>query len=184
MLQLNFSPFPVLTTERLTLRAVEKTDANEIFFLRSDNRVLQYLDKAPEKSVDETLAFIERIQKDQANNDGILWGITLKDDPLIIGSIGYWRMQKEHYRAEIGYTLHPGQQGKGMMQEAMNAVLQYGFEAMKLHSVEANINPENIASMKVLEKCGFVKEAYFKENYYYDGKFIDSVIYSLISPKK
>ena len=93
-------------------------------------------------------------------------------------------MQKEHYRAEIGYVLHPAQQGKGIMDEAIKAVLQYGFETMKLHSVEANVNPANTNSMKLLEKNGFVKEAYFKENYYYNGKFIDSVIYSLITPKK
>ena len=68
------------------------------------------------------------------------------------------------------------------MDEAMKGVLQYGFETMKLHSVEANVNPGNNASTKVLEKNGFVKEAYFKENYYYNGKFIDSAIYSLLTP--
>jgi len=181
MLKLNFTPFPVLLTARLQLREVTTDDANEIFFLRSDKEVLKYLDKEPAKSVDEAKEFIERIKNDQLNNDGILWGITLKDNPVIIGNIGYWRMQKEHYRSEIGYALNPLFQGKGIMQEALQAVIQYGFEIMKLHSVEANVNPANEASIRLLEKNGFVKEAYFIENYYFDGKFLDSVIYSLIA---
>jgi [ribosomal protein S5]-alanine N-acetyltransferase len=181
LLQLNFTPFPILSTERLLLRAITNDDANEIFFLRSDKEVLRYLDKAPAKSVDEAKEFIERIKKDQANNDGILWGITLKDNPLIIGTIGYWRMQKEHYRSEVGYVLHPSYQGKGIMNEAMQTVLKYGFEKMKLHSVEANVNPSNAASIKLLEKNEFVREGYFRENYYYNGRFLDSAIYSLLT---
>ncbi|MES2848065.1 MAG: GNAT family protein [Bacteroidota bacterium] len=184
MLQVNFTPFPTLITGRLVLREITADDANEIFFLRSDAGLLKYLDKEPEKSVEETIGFIGRIKKNLDDNDGILWGITLKDSDVVIGSICYWRMQKEHYRAEIGYILHSAQQGKGIMDEAIKAVLQYGFETMKLHSVEANVNPANESSMKVLEKNGFVKEAYFKENYYYNGKFIDSAIYSLITPFK
>ena len=90
-------------------------------------------------------------------------------------------MQKEHYRAEIGYLLHPDYQQKGIMDEALKAVIKYGFETMQLHSIEANVNPANAASMKLLEKNGFVKEAYFKENYFYNGQFLDSVIYSLLN---
>lgn len=182
MLQVNFSPFPTITTDRLILRELTANDANEIFFLRSDAGLLQYLDKDPEQSLEQTVAFLVRIKKDLDSNNGILWGITLKDSDVVIGSICYWRMQKEHYRAEIGYVLHPAQQGKGIMDEAMKAVLQYGFEKMQLHSVEANVNPANKNSMKLLEKNGFVKEAHFKENYYYNGKFLDSVIYSLLTP--
>lgn len=181
MLQLNFQPFPIIRTNRLVLRAITLLDKQEIFLLRSDKTVLQYLDKAPASSVEEAEAFIELIQKDQQNNDGILWGIALRESPVIVGSISFWRLQKEHYRAEIGYALLPHLHGKGIMDEALKAVLKYGFESMQLHSVEANVNPGNTGSMKLLEKNGFVKEAYFKENYFFDGKFIDSVIYSILS---
>jgi [ribosomal protein S5]-alanine N-acetyltransferase len=183
MLQVNLTPFPTLVTSRLILREITTNDANEIFFLRSDEGLLKYLDKAPERSVDETIAFIGRIKNNLTDNEGILWGITLKDSDVVIGSICFWRMQKENYRAEIGYVLHPAQQGKGIMDEAVKAVLQYGFETMQLHSVEANVNPANANSMKLLEKNGFIKEAYFRENYYYNGKFLDSVIYSLLTQK-
>ena len=181
MLSLNFQPFPTLQTARLHLRELTPEDANELFFLRSDAQVLRYLDKHPAKSVEEAIAFIDTINKEQLNGDTVMWGIALNESPVLIGTIGYWRMQKEHYRAEIGYVLHPAHQGKGIMDEAMKAVLQYGFEKMKLHSVEANTNPANAASQKLLEKNGFVKEAYFRENYFFDGKFLDSLIYSLLA---
>jgi ribosomal-protein-alanine N-acetyltransferase len=91
---------------------------------------------------------------------------------------------KEHYRGEVGYVLLPEYQGKGIMHEALGAVIAYGFDVMKLHSIEANTNPNNTPSHKLLERHGFVREAYFKENYYYNGKFLDSAIYSLITPHK
>ena len=68
------------------------------------------------------------------------------------------------------------------MDEALKAVLHYGFYTMKLHSVEANIDPENATSKKLLERNGFIREAYYKENYFFEGKFIDSAIYSLLTP--
>ncbi len=184
MLQVNFFPFPTIVTERLVLREVTLNDANEILFLRSDPKVLSYLDKVPAKSIDEVVDWINLVKKNKEENDGILWGIALKDDEKIIGTICYWRMEKTHYRAEIGYTLHPLQQGKGIMDEAMKAVLQYGFETMKLHSVEANVNPANNASIKLLERNGFIREAYFRENYYYNGHFLDSAIYSLLTTSR
>ena len=82
-----------------------------------------------------------------------------------------------------GYALHPDQQGKGLMQEAMTAVLEYGFKIMKLHSIEANVNPNNLSSIKLLVRNNFVREAYYKENYFFDGKFYDSAIYSLLRPE-
>ncbi|HSC37593.1 MAG TPA: GNAT family protein, partial [Chitinophagaceae bacterium] len=114
--------------------------------------------------------------------DGITWGIYLKTAPGLIGTIGLWRIIKEHHRAEIGYLLSPAWQRRGLMQEAMEKVLDYGFSVIGLHSVEANVNPDNEASIRILEKNHFVREAYFKENYYYNGVFKDSVIYSLLTP--
>ena len=180
MLSLKFKPFPVITTNRLVLRRIKKKDVNEILFLRSDKRVLNYLDVAPAKTKKVALEFIKKVQDAIKSSDGITWAITLKNKPKLIGNIGFWRMQKEHYRAEIGYVLHPHYWRKGITQEAMTAVIKYGFEVMKLHSIEANVNPDNAASIRLLEKNSFVKEAYFKENYYFDGKFLDTAIYSLI----
>jgi [ribosomal protein S5]-alanine N-acetyltransferase len=182
MLLLNFIPFPFLQTPRLVLRNVTPDDAPEIFFLRSDETVLQHLDRAPITTVAEAAQFIQNIESLQQAGDGITWAITLKDTSRLIGTIAFWQIHKEHYRAEIGYALHPEQQGKGLMQEALNAVLDYGFTVMNLHSVEANVNPGNVASINLLERNGFVREGYFRENYFYNGKFLDSAIYSKLAP--
>ena len=182
MLNINFNPFPVLSTELLALRQISTIDESEIFTLRSNERVMTFIDRPRAESTDDAKQFIQKINDALANNDGITWAITLKNDLKLIGTIGYWRILKEHYRAEIGYLLHPDYQRKGIMQEALTAVLDYGFKTMKLHSVEANVNPGNVASQKLLERNKFIREAYFKENFYYNGKFLDSVVYSLLTP--
>jgi ribosomal-protein-alanine N-acetyltransferase len=180
MLQLNFDPFPSINTKRLYLRKIEQSDINEIFLLRSDPVVMKYIDRPPAKSLDDAYIFLKSIADLEIKREAVTWAITIKDDPKLIGTICYWNIKKEHYRAEAGYVLLPQFHGKGIMQEALTAVLDYGFNVMKLHSVEANVNPNNEASIKILERNKFLREAYFKENYYYDGKFLDSAIYSLL----
>ncbi|MEO6539081.1 MAG: GNAT family N-acetyltransferase [Ferruginibacter sp.] len=181
---LKFDPFPDLKTDRLVLRCLTLDDAPELFYLRSNKEVMKYIDREPQKTVEETEVFINFLLETQNKTDAVLWVIALKENPsVMIGNIGYWRMQKEHYRAEIGYMLHHNFWKKGIMKEAIKPVISYGFETMKLHSIEANINPGNKASEVLLESIGFNREAYFKENYYFNGKFSDSAVYSLLNKK-
>jgi len=133
------------------------------------------------KTEEEALAHIAMIDEKIDSNEGINWAITLKGNPKLIGIIGHYRIRPEYFRAEIGYMLLPEYQGKGIISEAINEVVNYGFEVMKLHSIEAIIDPENFASEKVLQKNGFVKEAHLKENEFYDGRFLDTVIYSILN---
>lgn len=184
MLNVNFNPFPILSTERLNLRNIELSDAEDLFVLRSDKRVMAFMDRPLFTASEEAAQMIREIHKAAASNEGITWAISLKNESNLIGTISYWRITKEHYRAEIGYYLHPDYWAKGLMQEALQPVLEYGFHHMRLHSVEANVNPANTASIRFLEKNGFVREAYFRENYHYNGQFLDSAIYSLIVSKK
>lgn len=178
MLQVNFSPFPVFRTKRLILRKIEHSDVNEVFFLRSDPDTIKYIDKAPAASVKDATAHIDRIEDLRIKNEAINWGISLKEDDKMIGNILIWNIKKEHYRAELGYVLHPAFHRKGIMKEALETVMAYGFNTLKLHSMEAIINPGNDASARLLETSGFVKEACFKENYFFNGKFLDTAIYS------
>lgn len=182
MPDINFNPFPLLNTERLVLRPIVIEDAQELFFLRSDKEVMKFLDRPIMQYNEEALQLIQKITTDITNNEGITWGIALKTGSSLIGTIGFWRIIKEHHRAEIGYMLHPAQQGKGIMQEAITAVIDYGFAGMKLHSIEANVNPGNTNSIRLLERNQFTREAYYRENYYFGGKFLDSAIYSLLTP--
>lgn len=180
MLEFNFHPFPVIETERLVLRKITNDDVNEVFELRSNPETMKYIPRPLVKNNEDALAHIAMIEEKIETNTGINWGITLKDNPKLLGIIGYYRMQPENYRAEIGYMLLPEFHGKGIIPEAVNILIKYGFENLKLHSIEAVIDPENYASEKVLQKCGFTKEAHLKESEFYEGKFLDKVIYSLL----
>jgi ribosomal-protein-alanine N-acetyltransferase len=179
MLQTDFNPFPELKTERLLLRRLKKEDAEEIFKMRSDKNAMKYIDKEPATTLSEALQFIVLVNESLITNNGITWAIALKENPnKLIGTIGHWRLIKEHYRSEIGYMLQPEYWKKGIMKEALLEVINFGFNVMKLHSIEAQINPENVASASILESTGFIREAYFKENFFFRGVFGDTAIYS------
>lgn len=182
MLQTNFSPFPDIKTSRLLLRKMAPDDAAALLFLRSDDTVMQYIDREKTKSVEEATAFIEKINTSIDNNESIMWAIALQDKPeTMIGTICFWNIAAAHYRAEVGYMLHPDFWNKGLMKEALLAVIDFGFNEMKLHSIEGRINPENAVSGILLEKTGFIREAYYKEDFYFRGKFIDTAVYSLLA---
>ena len=181
-LNLNFNPFPELTTERLLLRKMKESDAEEIFLLRSNEEAMKYIDRPRATSLQDGLDLIRRDIDSITASNGISWAITRTNEAKLIGTLGFWRMTKEHFRAEIGYMLHPLYHGKGIMHEAIGAAIHFGFHVMNLHSIEADVNPDNIASIKLLEKNNFIREALYRENYFYDGKFLDSAIYSLLTP--
>ncbi len=179
MLELNFTPFPELETERLLLRRLAQHDAPELFFLRSDDEVLKYIGKEPAKNLQEAEEFIKKIDDGIQANTNILWGIALKTNPSkLIGTICYWNIQKQNYRAEIGYVLHPQFWRQGIMKETINKIIEYGFNTMNLHSIEALIRADNDGSSAVLESTGFVKEGYLKEEFFFRGNFSDTIIYS------
>src|ERR1043165_1824337 len=182
MLILNFHPFPELRTERLLLRRINKNDSAEIFFLRSDPDVLQYIGREPAQTIREVEDFIRQINHGIDTNEAIMWGIALKNDPSqLIGTICFWQIRKEHYRAETGFVLHPLYWKKGIMKEALLKIVDYGFNKMKLHSIDANVAVGNKASSSLLESAGFVREAYFKEDYFFKGKFEDTIVYSRLN---
>lgn len=183
MLHLNFNPFPVITTEYLILRQLTQDDVPDLFWLRSNLEVGKYIPRPPYQSIDEADAFVIKLEKSVTNNESIIWAITLKNENKVIGTVCLWHIQKEHYRGEVGYELHPDYWGKGIMHEALSAILNYGFSNMKLHSIEAIIHPDNVASIKLIKKSKFVKEAHFKENFFHKGEFQDTVIYSLLTPE-
>lgn len=181
MLQLNFSPFPILSSTLLTLRQIKKSDADQVLYLRGNPEVMKYIDKPLQKKAEEALAHIELIESGIQNNNSINWAICLSEDPTLLGIIGYHIIDKINHRAEIGYILHDAYWGKGIANEAIKMVLNFAFTEMNLHSIEARINPENLASKNILLKNNFKKEAYFKENFYANGKFLDTEVFSLLN---
>ncbi|HTB07239.1 MAG TPA: GNAT family N-acetyltransferase [Bacteroidia bacterium] len=162
-------PFPTLETERLVLRQLDASDENEIFRLRSDEKVNEFLDRPKANTLDDAKRFIEKIAKGINNNENLYWAITLKNEKKLIGTICLWSFSLEKNSAEIGYELLPDFQGKGFMHEAIKAVVEYGFKTMKLDAIDAFTHPRNIKSIKIAERNGFV----------YEKETDDGVIYSL-----
>jgi len=152
----SFTPFPVLTTERLVLRRVTLNDDKELFFLRSDEGMNKYVGNQLAKTIDDVRAWIRKIDTIINTDEGIYWGVTLKEDDRVVGGFCYWNWEKEQEKAEIGFSIHPQHQNKGLMQEVLQVGLKFGFAYMGLRIIEAYTHPENVASIKVLEKNGFM----------------------------
>src|ERR1041384_6335340 len=131
MLEIKFSGFPVLETERMIYRQITEKDAKDIFELRTDKQILKYSDRAPMKNIEEAIDMVKKITSTFTNNEAIAWVMELKETKNTIGHITYWRIIKEHHRAEIGYTMFPQYWGKGFMTEAIKKIIDYGFSQMK-----------------------------------------------------
>lgn len=183
MLTVNFTPFPTLYTERLQLREMTDNDVEGLFAMRSNPVTMQYISRHTAKTMDDAKALVDRVKSLLATNSGITWAVCLKDNPAdIIGTYGFWRIDADNHRTEIGYMLHQDHQGKGYMQEAMQTGLEYAFKVLNVHAVEASINPANISSINLAERNGFVREAYFKDMYFFNGKYVDTCMYTLFNP--
>jgi len=177
----HFHPFPTFETQRLRIDRLIALDAQRLYELRTSDDVMRYVERPRPESVAKALETIQQTDELIESGNGIAWAIRLKTSPDLIGIIGFWRMKREHFRAEIGYMLLPKYWRQGITSEAMAAILDYAFNVLNLHSVEADINPENTGSKQILLKSGFSKEAYFRENFFWQGKFYDSEIYGILA---
>ena len=151
-----FSPFPKLATSRLELRQLDKKDIPSIFFLRSDSVVNQYIKRIPLKEHQEAEAFINRINTGIEEQTILYWAIGMKDSLSLIGTICLWNFNETYSEAEMGYELHPDYQGEGIMNEAMNSVLNYANQTLRLTAVEAFTHRDNPASTRLLNRNHFV----------------------------
>ncbi len=149
-------PFPVLSSSRLLLRQLEETDDKAIFSLRSDDRVNRFLDRKKPTAIEEACTFIHKINASIAENNSLYWAITLKEKHTLIGTICLWNYSPDRKSAELGYELSPEQQGKGLMQEALQEVTRYTFEKAGFTTLEAYTHQDNLASTRLLLKQGFI----------------------------
>jgi len=175
-----FDTFPGLITERFKLRSFTKEDRDDFFFMRSSEDVMQFIDIARHKTPEDSDIMIEKIFGMYSDKEGINWVIEDKNTGAFVGYCLIFKLDRINCRAELGYALKPEYWGKGIAIEVIKKLLEFGFKEMRLHSIEANINTGNSRSRKVLERSGFKKEAHFRENYFYNGKFLDSEIYCII----
>lgn len=172
--------FPVLETNRLVLRKITKDDANSILRYLSDKEVMKYYGLNPFTSLDDALEEISWYQSIYENKTGIRWGITLKDQGIVVGSCGFHGTVSQHYRTDIGFELSKEQWGKGIAFEAVEAIIKYGFEHLNFHRIQALIEPPNLSSQKLVEKLGFIREGLMRNYEFAGGKFDDLYMYSLL----
>jgi [ribosomal protein S5]-alanine N-acetyltransferase len=176
---INFSPFPMLQTERLILRKLSLDDAEEIFVLRSNEDVNKYLDRQKAIDIDDAIAFINKVNISAANDQLAYWGICLKNNPTLIGTICLWNLNVDENKAEVGYELIPEYQGKGFAREALSKIINFGFEIMQLDKIEAYTLKENIPSTKLLSYFGFTRDPHEESKIDFSVDNANTVVYSL-----
>lgn len=164
-------------TERLILRSINEYDAAEIFAIRSNALINQFLHRNPPKNSFDGLEFILGIKKKTFNKEILFLGITHQNDPKLLGTICLWNFSKNRDIAELGYELLPQYHGKGIMSEAVNYMLNYGFAELNLKRIEAFTNRNNINSIQLLQKSKFV----LNENRI-DEKYPENIIFELNNP--
>jgi len=174
--------FPKLVTKRLVLRQVTLKDAPWYFEHFNTKEIVEGQDHGGPRDLSEARAELKLYFMDNfRRRSGIRWGITLRGDDELIGSAGFYKWtQPERYQAEMGYDLNPAFWGKGIMTEALTAIVQYGFGHMGLHRIEVLIPRYNRRSQKLVRKLGFKREGVLRDHYFIEGRFSDDVIFSLL----
>jgi len=159
MSNINFTPFPNLKTERLTLRQLSINDQQDIFALRSDPEINKYLERQPSKTIEDAISFINKIAENIKNNNSLYWVITLTRTRSFVGTICLFNFSNEKNSCEIGYELMTKFQGQGIMKEAMGLVIDYVFQTLKFENIVAFTHHHNQNSTKLLTKFNFIKSS-------------------------
>jgi [ribosomal protein S5]-alanine N-acetyltransferase len=156
MATIDFHPFPVLSTDRLTLRQLSVDDQQAVFDLRSDPEINKYLGRAPAKTIADAMQFISLINDNIQHNRSIYWAITLTETKAFAGSIGLFNFSVDNHTCEIGFELLTNYQGQGIMKDAAESVIRYAFRQLGVEIIEARTHSENRQSIKLLERLGFL----------------------------
>ncbi|WP_055106554.1 GNAT family N-acetyltransferase [Paenibacillus ihumii] len=172
---------PVIESERLRLRRMERSDAERMFQIWSDPEVVKYMNIPPFASVEDTLEMIQLLNGLSESEDALRWGIELKEDGQLIGSCGFnvWELSGA-YRGEIGYDLGREYWGFGYMSEAMRMLLSYGYQTIGLNRIEALVDPRNSASRRLLQSFEFTEEGLLRQYQKTEDGFVDLLMFSLL----
>jgi [ribosomal protein S5]-alanine N-acetyltransferase len=174
------SRVPDLMTERLRLRAPVPGDAAALLAVLGDPEVTRYHNVPTVTTLAEAQALLERLAQRYAAHDTIRWAIELAEHSGMIGTVGLLRFDFEHRHAEVGYEIGRHWWGRGLTPEAAAAVIQYGFSVLGLHRIEAGVLPGNDASVRVLQKLGFLEEGTRRDYLHVKGRFHSFRWFSLL----
>lgn len=176
--------FPILQTERLILREFRPADAQAIFAIFSQDIVTRYHNLETMRTIEKAERLVEARARLFERGLGIRWAITRGEQgDEVIGSCGYFNLHEVYRSVEIGYDLHPDYWRRGMMSEALQAVIAFGFSEafwFGLNRIEALTYVEHEVSAALLRKLGFVEEGIRRESGYWKGQFHDLRAFSLL----
>jgi len=176
----HFAAFPTLETERLRLREITPGDAPAIFAIRGDYAVTRLNIGPAYRFMSEAERLIAAIAEAYRNQTELRWGITCKPDDTVIGMCGFNYWDRHDRRASVGFDLARAYWRQGIMREALQVVLHFGFVQMGLNRIEADCSAENVASAGLLQACGFVQEGRQREQYYEDEAYYDLLLFGLL----
>lgn len=161
---LKFVPFPSIQTERLVLRDMKMQDAEDILIQRSHPIINKYIHRDPAKNLEDALNYLVKISLQQQQNTSVTWAITLKDSNKFVGLICLWNINETESSAELGYSLHPDYFRMGIMKEAAQQVLKYGFDTLRVKRIDAYTHKDNLASQTLLKRLNFKRNLSLEEN--------------------
>ena len=171
--------FPTLQTKRLELIEITEFHNSDIFKIFGDHQVTKYYNMLPLINQAEAQNIIQHFSNKFKSNACIRWGIALKGQQNIIGTCGFNNYTK-HHRANLGYDLQSEFWNKGLITEALNAIIDFGFSILELNRIEAEVMQGNLASNKVLAKLNFTNEGVLKQWMFWNGKYYDMTIFALL----
>ncbi len=180
---MDWSNLPTINTDRLSLRWITADDVDDFYAIYSNPEVMRYWSTPPLPDKSAASKLISEIRRGFERHQMLKWGIALRADDKLIGSVTLFHLEFEHRRAEIGYALGRDYWGQGYMGETLTAVLNYAFDVLEFHRIEADVDPRNAASVRTLERLGFQREGYLRERWQVSGEIQDAYFYGLLRPE-
>lgn len=175
-----YSKLPIIETKRLKLRKLEMADTQDLFEYASEPAVSRFMPWQAHQTTDDTAEFIDFILKGYEKNKKLTWAIELKSENKMIGTIDFVSWLQKRQRAEVGYTLSHHYWGQGLMLEAAEALIDFGFKEMDLIKVEAPIMLDNKQSQRLAEKLGMIREGVARKHMVIKGEFVDLAMYAVL----
>jgi ribosomal-protein-alanine N-acetyltransferase len=169
-----------IDAQRVRLRTIAESDLEQLYAIFSDPKVMRYWSTPPLESIEEARTLLKEIQAGNQERTMLKWGVALKSTDIMIGTVTLFNLDQAQGRAEIGYAQARAYWGQGYIHEALQSLLTYTFEEMKLRRIEADVDPRNAASIKTLERLGFQKEGFLRERWHVGGEIQDALFYGLL----
>jgi ribosomal-protein-alanine N-acetyltransferase len=171
---------PALTAARVTLRWLVPADVDALYEVFSNLDVMRYWSRPPFARIDEARDLLAAIGRSFADRSLFQWGIARRDDDRVIGTCTLSHIDASNLRAELGYALGRAYWQQGLMREALERLLAFAFGELGLRRLEADVDPNNAASVALLEKLGFRREGYLRERWFVGGQVQDTALYGLL----